>query len=72
MHFGIDGELLDSSGHKESSGVLANDHHLQHAIHEGDPIVDPGETAAGTLDIAAEDATEETTVEEEDSKIVIR
>lgn len=63
MHVGIDGELLDPGGDEESSGVSSDDLHLQHAVHEGDPVVDPGETAAGTLDVAAENAAEEATGE---------
>ena len=64
MHVGIDGKLLNPGGNEETPGVLADNLHLQHAVHEGDPVVDPGETTAGTFDVAAEDATEETAVEE--------
>lgn len=71
VHVSIDGQLLDPGRNEETSGVLADDLHLQHAVHKGDPVVDPGETAASTFDVTAKDATEETAVDRRDNKKLI-
>lgn len=63
MHGRIDRQLLNPGGDKKSARVVAYYFHLQHAVHVGDPVVDPLEATAGSLDVAAENASEETTVE---------
>lgn len=61
MHSCINGQLLDPGRDEETARVVADDPHLEHAVHVRDPVVDPLETAAGALDVAAKDTAEETT-----------
>lgn len=61
VHIGVDGQLLNPGRHEEATGVLADDLELQHAVHEGNPVVDPGKAAARAFDVAADNTTEEAT-----------
>lgn len=60
MHISVNGQLLNSGRHEETPGVLTDDLELEHAVHEGDPVVDPGQAPAGPFHVAADDAAEET------------
>lgn len=67
VHFGdgvvvqvrVDGNLLNPGRHEETTGVLVDDLHLEHAVHEADPVVDPGQATAAAFDVATDHATEE-------------
>lgn len=61
MHCCINREFLNSGRNEKTSGVLTDDLELKHAVHEGHPIVDPGETSTRTLHIATDDTAEKTT-----------
>lgn len=41
MYARINAQLLNSSWYEETSGVVTNNLHLQHAVHERDPVIDP-------------------------------
>lgn len=64
MHVGVNAEFLDPGRDEEPTSVLANDLELQHAVHEGHPVVDPCKAATGTFHIASNDATEKSAADE--------
>lgn len=59
VHIGVDAELLYSGGDEETSRVLADYPHLEHTVHERDPIIGPREPAASAFNIATYDASED-------------
>lgn len=42
MHARVNGEPLNPGGYEETTRVVAYDLQLEHAVHKGDPVVDPG------------------------------
>lgn len=62
MHSSIDRELFNSCWDEKATGVVSDNLELQHTVHESDPVVDPTDTTTGTLNVAADNSTEKTTV----------
>lgn len=59
MYSGINTKSLYPGWNEESSRILSYDLHLQHTVHESDPVVNPRETTTCALYITTDDAAEE-------------
>lgn len=71
MHSSVNRHLLNPSWDEKTACVVADDLHLEHAVHVGNPVIDPLEAAAGALYVAAEDTAEKAAVEEVDVEIKV-
>lgn len=50
MSFRVNRQLLNSRWDEQASRVRAQDLHLQHIVHESDPIIQPSDFSFSTVD----------------------